>query len=51
MKNFLIIYFLIIEVVAILLYVIGNINTYLFILFTLLSTGMILLQKINKRKP
>lgn len=50
MKKFLIVYFFIVEIFAIVLYINEEIKTYLFILFTLLSTGMIIQLKINLDK-
>lgn len=50
MKKYLIVYFIIIEIFAIILYINKEINTYLLILFTLLSTGMIIQLKIGLDK-
>ena len=50
MKKTLIIFFSIFELGAIILYVLKEINTRLFILFTIISIGSILVQKINYNK-
>ncbi len=46
--KFLIIFFVIIEFLAIILYVTKEINLKLFLLFTLLSTGMIIWQNFHQ---
>jgi len=43
------IFFFIFELGAIILYISGEINTVLFILFTIISIGMIISQKLNKK--
>ena len=43
-------YFIIVEILAIYLYVTKDISTKLFLLFTMLSIGMLLLPKLNKNE-
>lgn len=50
MKKALIIFFLVFEIGVIILYLTKEINTRLFILFTTISIGSIIVQKMNNNK-